>query len=75
MKMVSLDNGRTFISARELEPILTDRPNLFPVLVHAMDKHTLKAVNALKPASPADFLWIYLSLAEKDIIVKDIIIV
>ena len=69
MKMVSLDQGRTFISARELEPILADRPDLFSVLVQSMDKRTLRAVNALRPASPADFLWIYLSLAGKDLIV------
>lgn len=69
MKMVSLDQGRTFISARELEPILADRPELFSVLVRVMDKRTLRAVNALRPASPADFLWIYLSLAGKDLIV------
>ena len=68
MKMVSLDQGRTFISARELEPILADRPDLFSVLVQSMDKRTLRAVNALRPASPADFLWIYLSLAGKDLI-------
>ena len=69
MRMVSLDKGRTFLSARQLEPILEDRPELLSVLVHAMDKRTIRAVNALKPASPADFLWVYLSLAGKDLIV------
>ena len=69
MKMVSLDQGRTFLSARQLEPILADRPELFSVLVQSMDKATREAVQRFSPASASDFLWIYLSLAGKDLII------
>lgn len=69
MKMVSIDNGHTFITARELEPILADRPELFTVLVQSMDKATREAVHRFSPASASDFVWIYLALAREDLII------
>ena len=69
MKMVSLDQGRTFISARELELILADRPELFSVLVQSMDKATREAAHRFAPCSAADFIWFYLTLAREDLII------
>lgn len=68
MALISIDNGRNFLSAEEAIPEIMER-NLWEAVVNIMDDDTREAVHAeLAPCSEAEFLARYLELSEEDIV-------
>lgn len=68
MKQISLDNGRSYMTAQEAMPEITER-NLWDAVVNLMDDDTREAVHAeIAPCTEAEFLARYLELAPCDII-------
>lgn len=69
MKKISLDNGRTYMTADEAMPEIAER-NLWPVVVQMMDDDTREAVHReLAPCTELEFLARYLELAPHDIVI------
>ena len=69
MKQISLDNGRTYTTAAEAMPEITER-NLWDAVVNLMDDDTREAVHAeLAPCTEAEFLARYLEIAANDLVI------
>ncbi|MBC8537278.1 hypothetical protein [Feifania hominis] len=69
MKQISIDNGRTYMTAEEAMPEILDR-NLWDVLANIMDDDTRETVHAeLSPCSELEFLTRYLELAPSDLVI------
>lgn len=69
MKQISLDNGRSYMTAQEAMPEITER-NLWDAVANLMDDSTREAIHAeLAPCTEAEFLARYLELAPCDLII------
>lgn len=69
MKQISLDNGRSYMTAQEAMPEIADR-NLWGAIVNVMDDDTREAVHAeIAPCTDLEFLTRYLEIAPFDLIV------
>lgn len=69
MVMISIDNGREFMSANEAMPMITER-GLWEAVVSMMDDDIRERVHAeLAPCSEEDFLTRYLDLATEDLVI------
>lgn len=67
-KKISLDNGRTFVSAHDAMPEIL-RLNLWDALVNLMDDDIRERVHAeLAPCTEEEFLTRYLELAEENLV-------
>lgn len=68
-RRISLDNGRTYTTAAEAMPEITER-GLWDVIANAMDDETREAVhNELAPCTEQEFLTRYLERATDDLII------
>lgn len=68
MKQISLDNGRSYMTAAEAMPEIADR-DLWDAVVNVMDDDTREAVHAeLAPCTDLEFLTRYLDLASDNLI-------
>lgn len=69
MKELSLNNGRTYMTAEEAMPEILER-GLWDVVVAFMDDGTReKAHSLVAPCSELEFLKKYLELADEDLII------
>lgn len=69
MKQISLDNGRSYMTAEEAMPEIADR-NLWGAIVNVMDDDTREAVHAeIAPCTDLEFLTRYLEIVPFDLIV------
>lgn len=69
MKHISLDNGRTWMTAEEAMDEINER-NLWDVVVEMMDDETREAVhNDIAPCTEAEFLAEYLRRAPSDLVI------
>lgn len=70
-KMVSLDNGFTFLAAAEaLEEMASERCFNWDVLVNMMEDDAREAAaDELAPCTELEFLTRYLELAEDDLVI------
>jgi len=69
MKQISLDNGRSYMTAQEAMPEITER-NLWDAVVNLMDDDTREAVHAaVAPCTEAEFLARYLEIAANDLVI------
>lgn len=67
--MISLDNGRTWMTAAEAMDEINER-NLWDVIVEMMDDEIREAVNAdLAPCTEEEFLAEYLRRADEGLII------
>lgn len=67
--MISLDNGRTWMTAEEAMDEINER-NLWDVIVNMMDDDIREAVNAdLAPCTDEEFLADYLRRADDGLII------
>lgn len=69
MKRISLDNGRTYITAQEATPEIAAN-NLWDAIVNVMDDDIREAVHAaIAPCTESEFLAAYLERATDDLII------
>ena len=69
MKKISLDNGRTYMTAAEAMPEIIKR-HLWPVVEQLMDDDTRERVHSeLAPCTELEFLARYLEIADDDLII------
>lgn len=69
MKKISLNNGRTYLTAKEAMIEINER-NLWDVVANMMDDDTREKVHAeFAPCTEDEFLIRYLALAEDDIVI------
>jgi len=69
MARISIDNGRTYITAQEAMPAIAER-GLWDAVVNMMDDDTREAVHReLAPCAELEFLTRYLELAPDDIVI------
>lgn len=69
MKKISLDNGRTYITADEAMPEINKR-RMWSVVVQMMDDDTRERVHReLAPCTGIAFLRRYLELTDEDLII------
>jgi len=69
MKQISLDNGRTYMTAEDAMPEILKR-NLWPVVEQMMDDDTREAVHReLAPCTELEFLRRYLEIAPHDLVI------
>lgn len=69
MKQISLDNGRTYMTAEEAIPEILEN-KLWPVVVQLMDGDTREQVyNELAPCTELEFLARYLAIAPHDLVI------
>ena len=69
MKQISINNGRTYMTAEEAVPEILES-NLWPVVEQVMDDDTREAVHReLAPCTEAEFLARYLEIAPHDLII------
>lgn len=69
MKDISLNNGRTYMTAEEAMPEILER-GLWDSVVNAMDPEIREKAHALAaPCSELAFLEMYLELADEDLII------
>lgn len=66
-KKISLDNGRTFVSAHDAMPEIL-RLNLWDAIVNLMDDEVRERVHAFAPCDEGEFLIKYLELAEENLV-------
>ena len=67
--MISLDNGRTWITAEEAMDEINER-NLWDVIVNMMDDDICEAVNAdLAPCTDEEFLADYLRRSDDGLVI------
>lgn len=67
--MISLDNGRTWITAEEAMDEINER-NLWDVIVNMMDDDIREAVNAdLAPCTDEEFLVDYLRRSDDGLVI------
>ena len=67
--MISLDNGRTWMTAEEAMDEINER-NLWDVIVNMMDDDIREAVNAdLSPCTDEEFLADYLCRADDGLVI------
>ena len=67
--MISLDNGRTWMTAEEAMDEINER-NLLDVIVNMMDDDIREAVNAdLAPCTDEEFLADYLRRADDGLVI------
>jgi len=69
MKQISIDNGRTYMTAEEAIPEILEN-KLWPVVVQLMDDDTREQVhNEIAPCTEREFLARYLELAPRDLVI------
>ena len=69
MKQISLNNGCTYMDAREAMPEIMER-NLWEAVVNLMDNDVREAVaDDMAPCSEEEFLKEYLARANDDLVV------
>lgn len=69
MKYISLDNGRTYLTAEEAMPEIIER-NLWDFIVNMMDDEIRESVHDdFAPCTEAEFLGEYLKRANDDLVV------
>jgi hypothetical protein len=69
MKQISIDNGRTYMTAEEAIPEILEN-KLWPVVVQMMDDDTREAVHReLAPCTEFEFLTRYLEIAPHDLVI------
>ena len=69
MAKISLDNGHTYITAREAMPEIAAN-NLWDTIANLMDDDTREAVHSeIAPCTEVEFLAAYLDRATGDLIV------
>lgn len=69
MKKISLNNGRTYLTAKEAMSEINER-NLWDAVVAMMDDETREKVHAeLAPCTEEEFLSGYLAISEDDLII------
>jgi hypothetical protein len=69
MKKISLDNGRTYMTADEAMPEIAKR-NLWPIVEQMMDDDTREQVHReLAPCTELEFLRRYLEIAPHDLVI------
>ena len=67
--MISLDNGRTYLTAEEAMPEIIEN-NLWNVIVNMMDDEVREDVHAdLAPCTELEFLAEYLRRAEEGLVI------
>lgn len=67
--MISLDNGRTYLTAEEAMPEIFER-NLWDVIVNMMDDEIREDVHAdLAPCTELEFLSEYLRRASEGLVI------
>ena len=67
--MISLDNGRTYLTAEEAMPEIIEN-NLWNVIVNMMDDEVREDVHAdLAPCTELEFLAGYLRRAEEGLVI------
>lgn len=68
-KLISLDNGRTYLTADEAMPEIMDY-NLWDAVVMMMDDEIREAVHySLAPCTEQEFLAEYLRRADNDLVI------
>lgn len=68
-KLISLDNGRTYLTAEDAMPEIMDF-NLWDAVVMMMDDEIREAVhNSLAPCTEQEFLAEYLRRADNDLVI------
>lgn len=68
MKQISLNNGRTYMDAREAMPEIMER-NLWEAVVNLMDNDVREAVTGdMAPCGEEEFLAEYLKRADDDLV-------
>lgn len=69
MAKISIDNGRTYMTAEEAMPAIGEN-NLWPVVMQVMDDGTREAVHReIAPCAELEFLARYLELAPHDLVI------
>lgn len=69
MKKISLDNGRTYLTAKEAMIVINER-NLWDVVVNMMDDDMREKVHSeFVPCTEEEFLNAYLSISNHDLII------
>lgn len=69
MAKISIDNGRTYMTAEDAMPGILEG-NLWPVVVQLMDDDTREQVHReLAPCTELEFLARYLEIAPYDLVI------
>ena len=69
MARISIDNGRTYMTAEEAMPGILEG-NLWPVVEQVMDGDTREQVHLeLAPCTELEFLRRYLEIAPRDLVI------
>lgn len=69
MTHISLNNGRSYMTAQEAMPEITSR-NLWDAVISMMDADTRETVhNEIAPCTELEFLGRYLELASNDLVI------